>query len=797
MKRLELKSRILRSKILKLSIYVVGFVAFSCALPSVTEAASGDLRLSGQVVDGSGEAIVGATVVLLYGDSVVSGTAGDFDGIFSIRLGRAEFERYANQYSQSDATESWALSASSIGFGSSRVGVSLAEKTVTGILIVLSEEQVSVEGVTVVAEATESANFRKQAFNDISKVAQRGLSVTNPIEAVRAPEVSRSGSAFSSQIRFSGSSPDYTLNGASIGRDPAHYGMFSVLPSVAISEVGFDDQALDASDASPGQVELKTDRSFSENSSGELTLSGLEAVGGYRKGTERWFVSAALRKSVIDKLVGPQDAQSEKRTIPPTNFQDVFVSSGVRLSSATSLYLDQYHAQDFLAFNTGATATNSAGIDALQHTRNRMFGAHLRNITPSTLFNLKVSAKFDKAVYLANATDSESPEALALDLQDNTTTVRSDADIAFAIGENQITSGVTVSHWSTSNLSLSQNNWNFLPPYSTSDNPYYYQGLVNAQYGELSVTRAGTDMAFFTQFERSAGPWRLRAGLRAQGYDYLSSRADVLMRLALARRLSDNLTTQFSLGTYAEAPLSSLLDPYQVLVRNNLSALSSVSTKIAKVSLSAVTNSKSRYDFSLFAKTIDNLPTLTPTFSDESLAPVSVAMQSNGSQMFLGFTAAYARQGALASIFGERLDIKTGYAFTKVSAQTNNIATNYSEDSPHRYEMDASYHASSAVRISGLFTIRTGNRYTAPFTKSNLSSDLGSAYYASNVASENSTRFPAHINMNLSISYQTGSWVTMANVGNAFNRANPIVSAYDGFVYDAGVLPSLGVTYKF
>ena len=784
-----------------------------CVATSVSFANSREIAISGRILSSTDEPIIGATVLLKHGDSLITGAAGDFDGNFLIRLDRSVFRNcsvFRKVSAVSTPKAEWTLAVSSIGFiplelslqqlneaEDSREAGSLAVEAITDLIITLADEQVTVEGVTVVAETVAAPSFRAQTVTDVTALANRGVSVTNPIEAVRAPEVSRSGSALGSQVRFSGSNPEYTLNGASIGRDPAHYGMFSVLPSVAISEVSFSGQTLDMRQESPGQVELTSDRSFKERSSGELTLSALEAVGGYAKGTDKWFVNTSLRKSVLDKIVGTNDNTSEHRTIPPTNFQDVFISSGVKLSPSTSLYLDQYHAQDFLAFNTGATVNNSAGIDAFQHTRNRMFGAQLRHLTPSALFNLKVSARFDKAIYTANSTDAQNLSALTLDLKDNTTTIRSDADVEFSIGATQITSGIAVSHWSAPQLTLSQRNWNFLPPYSTSDNPNYYQGLVNTQYGSLAVARKGTDLALFTQVERNWGTSLLRGGFRVQRHDYLHNKIDILGRLAVAHRLNSNLTAQVSLGSYAEAPLSSLLEPYQVLVRDNLNALRSVQTRIAKASVRFKKNDGGRIDLSLFAKSIDNLPTLTPHFANESLAPVALSMQSNGSQRFYGFTAAYAKRAALTAVFGSRLDITTGYAFTLTSATTDGIATHYNEDSPHRFEANLTYHASSALQFGGLFTLRSGNRYTAPFLPLSQSSQLGQTYYQNHVASENSSRFPAHINLNLSASYKAGQWTTVANVGNALNRANPIVRAYDGFVYDASLLPSVGVTYSF
>jgi hypothetical protein len=34
------------------------------------------------------------------------------------------------------------------------------------------------------------------------------------------------------------------------------------------------------------------------------------------------------------------------------------------------------------------------------------------------------------------------------------------------------------------------------------------------------------------------------------------------------------------------------------------------------------------------------------------------------------------------------------------------------------------------------------------------------------------------------------------NVANVTNRSNPIINTADGFVYDAGILPSLGLRYQ-
>jgi outer membrane receptor protein involved in Fe transport len=69
-------------------------------------------------------------------------------------------------------------------------------------------------------------------------------------------------------------------------------------------------------------------------------------------------------------------------------------------------------------------------------------------------------------------------------------------------------------------------------------------------------------------------------------------------------------------------------------------------------------------------------------------------------------------------------------------------------------------------------------------------------YYRATLEDENSLRFQTNAYLNLSGRYQMGRVELLLSVANVTNRANPVVYSATGPIYDAGILPMLGVRIK-
>ena len=196
---------------------------------------------------------------------------------------------------------------------------------------------------------------------EIAAGAQASFLPSNPIGAVKEPQVIREGSAHSSRLRVNGTSPMYVINDIEIGRNPNHYGMFSIIPAGVVDEMTVRTQGTPARIDAPSAVEFETRKRFEPHADGQVNLSAIEAGGTWSVGGSRWFSLGAVRKSVLDEIVERFDASAGRRTIPPTSFRDVFASTGIRLGEATHFVVDQYHVSDALEYQTEVTTRNPLG----------------------------------------------------------------------------------------------------------------------------------------------------------------------------------------------------------------------------------------------------------------------------------------------------------------------------------------------------------------------------------------------------------------------------------------------------
>lgn len=765
---------------------------------------SAKLTFSGNVTDQSSGPIVGATVQLFGDDSLLTGVACDLDGAYFFHWTAA---------TDSDV-ELLVLEISCIGYQLRRIQLDKQlspEKTGRHLAVILEELTSSMNGVSVIAAQDKSAG-QTISGDKLIRLSQQSFAPSNPLEAIRGPSVSRAGSAFGSQIRFAGSSPDYKLNGISLGKDVAHYGMFSLAPTEALDRMEYNEHTVSASSVSPTSVELHTNRRFDARTNSTITVSALESVGAVRYGNKNYFVGAVLRKSVLDKLVQKLPEKSSARQIPPTNFQDVFVNTGLRISPTVELFFDQFHTRDYLVIDVAPTTINSGGIKAFQHTRRKRFNLELRGVSPRLFWKIAAKAEFTGSAYRAYSGASDSPTSLALDLSETgknfsfagelTRSWQSSerSAIKFTVGAEETIKDYPNSH-------LDQNNWNFQPPQATSDNPHIYQLALNMLYPQLDLNTQGNELAVYAETEGSFSDWTFKAGARAQTYTYLAHNYDILGRLSLAHRINRYEHVNLSYGSYAESPLGNLIEPYQILVRQRINQLNSIKTQMISLNYERNYRDKTIFGVRLFAKRITDLPYLTPTFTQFKIAGfklrilTDLGMRSARNQDYAGASFSYRRNQALKSLFGDRLDISASYGLTLAREETRGVQTLIGEQAPHQAEFSADYRSGNSWTFGSRLSARSGYRYTSTrsidITTRGIIRTFTGALDQQSLAAENRERFDAHINLNVSMRYQSGAFSAFANIGNLLNRKNPIISAHDGFIYDSGILPSIGASWKF
>lgn len=771
--------------------------------PSISVAAV-DIIFRGNVSDQSGDPIIGATVQL-FGDGLpLTGVACDLDGAFAISW-TPDTENEA---------EIFVLEFSCVGFQprritlGNRVASDFSPGNLSLALVALTSKM---DGVSIVADQ-ETGAPNAISGDKLVHLSRQSFAPSNSLEAVRGPAVSRSGSAFGSQIRFAGSSPDYKINGASLGRDAAHYGMFALVPTEALDRMTFSAHAYSASSASPTTVELHTDRRFGARTRANITISALETVGAFRRGNESYFVGAALRKSVLDKLVQKFPEKSSTRQIPPTNFQDVFVNTGLRISPSVELFFDQYHTRDYLVISVGPTSINTAGVNALQHTSREQYNLELRGVSPKLFWKIAAQAEFTGSEYRAHSDGSDNPASLELNLTDTGRRFNFRAELtrswkSSTTSATKLTVGAEETFRSYLNIHLNQSNWNFQPPQATSDNPNIYQLGLNILYPQLDISTQGNELAVYAETERSFSDWTFRAGARGQLYTDLAHNYDLLGRLSLSHRINRYANVDVSYGSYAESPLGNLIEPYQILVRQRINRLNSIKTHLISLNYERNYRNKSIFAVKLFAKRITDLPALTPTFSQFYVAGFDLSiltdlgMRSVRNQEYAGASLSYRRNQALYGLFGDRLDIAASYGLSLAREKTRGIQTLVGEHAPHQAELSADYRAGGPWAFGSRLTVRSGYRYTATrdidISSAGIFQTYSGALDLETLAAENRERFDAHINLNLSMRFESGGFATFANIGNLLNRKNPIISAYDGFIYDSGILPSIGASWQF
>ncbi|MCB2230905.1 TonB-dependent receptor [bacterium] len=761
------------------------FVLALAILLGVLTASAADLSdlglvLVGNVTDPSGDPIVGATVSVLADGRAVAGAATDSDGRFSFGL-----SPYPSEELQ--------LRVTSVGFAESVQTLVISGDTVR-LTILLEPTAIDLGAVAVYPTRELVIPNTELSSEVLRRGARKSLVPTNPVGAIRNPEVVRVGSAHSSRIRIFGDSPVYYLNGLPIGTDPDHYGMFTVLPASSLDHLRLNLYGTDAGHASPSSAEMSTPVRFGKHRSAEFSFSTIEATGTASVGTDRLFALGTLRKSVLDKLVSRLDIHSNRQTIPPTNFQDISLYTGWKANSNLRLFVDQYHVQDFLAYQVDSYVSRGL-VDTYQHSTRHYIASRLEG----TLDDLRITgglALHDSyEEYRAYPVGSTDRRRLLVDLRYQRTSALANARADYLWRDYRFAAGIDNELVVNRRIHLKQRNWNFLSPFASSNNPYIYQEGLNLLYGAYDNDDSEHNSALYAEAERELCGYEIEGGLRAQRFSNLAEGGALLFRARISGPVYDEIRGRLSLGTYAENPATNILEPYQVIVYDNLERLKPI--KSAMISLSLEYR---EWAASLFVRSVNNLPALTPDFGKidpETGSPTEGFLQSASiaEADYRGLALSWSR----SDLPIKRLSVQASYAYTHSSRTQNALTYPDDLDSPHRFRVQADHDLNDRFSFGGEFTYRSGYPYT-PFrttVATSASEYYNESYYDRALALENSERFPASVSLNLYGDLRLGRGSLFFSISNVTNRANPIISTASGYIHDAGIMPTVGYRVSF
>lgn len=757
------------------------FCVFSLiAVASVTSA-----TVTGRVVDSTGQPVVGATARLFHcdasRDALIAGAVANERGDFKVSV------------VASDPT-CVVLMVSSVGFTESSVEYTIDHLRDT-VVVTLEPAVSEIPGIRVVPDV-EAPSVHTINADEVSREALHSLVPTNPTAALKQPEISRVGSAHSSQIRVHGTNPVYSLNGIPIGTDPSHYGMFAVIPAPIVDQVLFHAHGTDASQRLPSTVEFSTPAPFAKSFGVEAVVSTIDATATFHSGGDRYFVLGALRKSVLDRLVNQFDVSTDRRTLPPTNFQDVFGSVGYRLNDHIQLIVDQYHVRDYLSYNSSGATDGASNVSTSQKSRESYVGLRADMLYDDLLIESQVAIQDATEFYAAGSLAQKSPHALYLHLEESTRSVHARSTTTFSLGDSELKAGLRIERDLDRSFDLKQRNWNFLPPFANTDNPYIYQDVLNEGYGDLEVDVSGYTAAAFVSHQRRVHGFDVTTGVRVDRYSTLATKNVLSVRARVGYEFENGSYLELFGGTFSASPIDNILEAYQAIVRADVAHLEPVGTKL----LSA-TYRHGPVTGTVFEKHINNLATVTPDFSSEPQKGREAARQfirvaSSGSAVFRGFSLAYDPERWLDN----RLEVHVSYGYTYAERVDNNVTLDYDLNAPHRLFVKALYRLNSRFQIGGELQVRSGYPYSPIRTGSYAGSDqtyYSQEYYEDQLSEENSLRFPAHAYLNISGTYTFGHNELFLSISNLTNRANPIINSGSGMIYDAGIMPMFGVRIKW
>ncbi len=744
--------------------------------------AGSDTIVTGRVVDQDSQSIIGATITLSDKTGIIAGMPTDLDGAFRLKAPSSE-------------TASPILTVSAIGF-EKRI-LSLHGSVYPHELIIkLTPKLVDIEAVTVSARREEEPSQVHLSREAIMTAGQTSLLPTNPINAITEPHVLREGSTHSSKIRISGTSPTYYLNGIKIGQDPNHYGMFSIVPSSIVESMSLYSHGTPVQFGLPTVVKMETPRYFKRDFSGEITASVVEITSAFSYGTDSYYMVGSLRKSLLDQLVKRLKLRTDRRTIPPTNFQDLFLTFGWRLNDKWDVYLDHYQVRDFLAYTTDAFSVEAAGIDTRQNSSEIYFGTRVTGALDNVLLTFHAAYSGSEEKYDALPEDIAEREQFMVSLDAGRHSLVGGVQADWKIKYVTVKSGIELTRCFDRSIDMEQINWNFLPPDYTSDNPNFYQVELNNLYGAYASSSSMLDAAGYVSFTTRLGPMEFEHGLRAESYSALAEMHAVLQRHRISLRIPSAGRIDAFVGTFAESPLGNVLEPYQVIIDDHgrhlkpmRSSLASLRWRYGPISIGA------------FYKSMRQIPLTGPAYSAVDKSGVAVdgfiTAQSVGKASFHGADFSFVKDNFLES--GVRLTTSYSYSSAlKTTGLKSETVIPHDLDATHAIRFGTEYRLNAITRLGLDLSWRSGYPYTPANATAKSSTDrFNEVHYINYISRQNSAKFPAHATVNVHANFDFGRTDVFAAISNIANFENPIISTQNGYVFDAGIFPMIGMRWEF
>lgn len=756
---------------MKKYLTIIWLVAILLGTPVV---GGSNTLLTGTVLDSEQEPIPGATVALLHGDSLLTGAIADQQGQWSLQF--------------SMDLSGLELRTSAIGFSTSRCSLDTVQGS--AVRTTLRRKTIEVDGVSVTPLADPDFSKLHLGSTDVNRLSRQSLVPSNPTAAIVEPAVVREGSQHSSKIRVHGAAPDYHINGVNIGADPHHYGAFTIIPSSVVENLRLHTSGTKVDHATPSALELSTTAAFSSPLSGEFGMSPLEATGALSIGSDRVFALASLRKSVLDKLVNRLDIHSDRRTLPPTNFEDIFISTGLRISDRQTLILDQYHVQDFLSYATFESPLTAGGVSIFQHTKDSYLGLRYRYRLSTAEIRARLSGRQSKEIYRASPSTGDA-DVFRLDLSEHRRSYSALLEADIEVTSNHILSmGGQVERVARRDLRMSQKNWNFLPPDASSDLPHPYQPELNSVYADIDLDDSEANGALWSSLGTAIGRLDVEAGVRLDLFNSLSSSAEWSPRLQATLPVGEEQAVELALGAYAENPVSRVLQSYQVLIRYHSRRLEPIRSLMASVAYQW-----RNLRLSGFAKQISDQPVVHPDYSvvsrDGAADSDFLRMESCGRSTFAGanLTFEFSRPWEWPiSVYGF-------YGYSHATSRSAGVSVPHELDAPHRFFLQLGCQASRRLQLGADLAVRSGYPYSSA-TASMAADRYTTDWWQRQLASQNTRRFPTNISLSLHGEINLGRFRVNLNVANLTDHGNPMINTSDGYIYDAGILPSLGMSYR-
>jgi len=437
-----------------------------------------------------------------------------------------------------------------------------------------------------------------------------------------------------------------------------------------------------------------------------------------------------------------------------------------------------------------------SGTVTTQASREDFVGARLRALRGSVLLRADVGIANKRHRYNAvPETSRETDPHLFVDLHEYRKSAYGSLGLVVDMDRAEVQFGVQSRGNLRGEFDLEQQNWNFLPPFSNTDNPFIYQQAINETYSSEARDLRGWNHAAYLSITQTRNQLTLEAGARLDTYANLVVAGEYTYRLRAAWRTGERSALELFHGTFSESPVDNILEPYQVLIRTNLWQLRPVKTELWSAGFAT-----GSIRFSVFNKLISNLPIPSfdftqPLSESGEVSSDFIEMTSTGSARFWGGSVAFDQPRFLL----DRLSLYASYAYTRAHRVDHGVETRYELDAPHRGRVQAEYGVTSGLSLSAELQVRSGYPYSPLRTGfvRDESQNYSESYHQQVLSRENSRRFPTHAYLNLGAAYDFGSTEVFLSLSNVTNRANPIINASTGLIYDAGITPMLGMKVSF